>query len=153
MEDRLRGDMTDETTEAPSACVGCVTRRAFLADATALAAVSAFFAACGDPGITAPTGQLVVKVSGFTDFATLNKLVLVDGQRAAKRTGTGTFVAWSRLCTHEGTPVNISGTGFVCPNHGSRFDNDGNVTLSPATQPLQQLATSYDAATDLLKIG
>jgi Rieske Fe-S protein len=152
MEDRLRGDMTDET-ETPSACVGCVSRRAFIADAAALAAVATFFAACGDPGITEPTGQLVVKVDGFSDFATLNKLVLIDGQRAAKRTGTGTFVAWSRLCTHEGTPVNISGTGFVCPNHGSKFDNDGNVTLSPATQSLKQLATSYDPATDLLKIG
>jgi cytochrome b6-f complex iron-sulfur subunit len=83
----------------------------------------------------------------------MNQLVLIDDRRAAKRTGAATFVAWSRLCTHEGTPVDVSGSGFFCPNHGSRFDNNGSVTLGPATQPLSTLATSYDAVTDMLTIG
>lgn len=145
--------MSEVNAEQSRACASCLSRRAFLADAAALAAVAAFFAACGDSPIEPPTGKVQVKVADFPGLATLNQLVLVDGKRAAKRTGATTFVAWSRLCTHEGTPVDISGAGFVCPNHNSRFDNNGNVTIGPATQPLVQLATSYDSATDILSIG
>jgi Rieske Fe-S protein len=135
------------------ACAGCISRRAFLVDAATIAALTALFAACTEPSIGIPTGKVDVKVGDFPGLATMNKLVLVDAQRAAKRTGEATFVAFSRLCTHEGTPVDISGTGFICFNHGSEFDNNGQVTLGPATQPLPTLATSYDAATDILTIG
>lgn len=150
--------MNEETIEASHACGGCVSRRAFVARSAGLAAAAAFFAACGESavsGITAPTGQVQVKVADFPALATLDKLVLIDGRRAAKRTGTGTFTAFSRLCTHEGTPVNLANndTTFLCPNHFSRFDNNGQVTLGPATQRLAELATSYVAATDTLTIG
>jgi Rieske Fe-S protein len=134
-------------------CENCVSRRTFLAEAGALAAVAAFFAACGDVGITDPTGTVVVTVSEFPGLATPNQLVLIDGSRAVKRTGATTFAAYSRACTHEGTRINLSGTGFVCPNHGARFDNNGNVTAGPANRALTKLATSYDAATDKLTIG
>ena len=135
------------------ACASCISRRAFLADAATIAALSALFAACGDSPVEPPTGKVQVKVADFPGLANMNQLVLVDGKRAAKRTGASSFVAFSRLCTHEGTPVDVSGSGFVCPNHGSQFDNSGQVTLGPATQPLATLATAYDAATDILTIG
>jgi nitrite reductase/ring-hydroxylating ferredoxin subunit len=153
MVEGFRDSMTDVNSRIPGACAGCISRRAFLADAATIAALTALFAACGDSPVEPPTGKIEVKVSDFPGLAAMNQLVLVDGRRAAKRTGTTTFVAWSRLCTHEGTPVDVSGSGFVCPNHGSRFDNNGNVTLGPANQPLPTLATSYDAATDMLTIG
>jgi len=70
-----------------------------------------------------------------------------------KGTGAATFFALSRACTHQGTPVELSGSGFVCPNHGSEFDSDGHVTLGPADRNLPTLATSYDAASDMLTIG
>lgn len=144
----------NQASETPrAACASCISRRAFLADAATIAALSALFAACGDSPVEPPTGQVEVKVSDFPGLANLNQLVLVDGKRAAKRTGTTTFVAFSRLCTHEGTPVEISGSGFFCPNHGSQFDNSGAVTVGPATQSLSTLPTSYDAATDILTIG
>lgn len=148
--------MNEETVETSHACVGCVSRRSFVSRSAGLAAVAAFFAACGESGITAPTGSKVeVKVADFPALATLDKLVLIDGSRAAKRTGTGTFAAFSRLCTHVGTPVNLANndTTFICPNHFSRFDNNGEVTVGPATQRLAVLATSYAAATDILTIG
>ena len=137
----------------PGACASCISRRAFLADAATIAALTTLFAACGDAPVAPPTGKVEVKVGDFPGLATMNQLVLVDDRRAAKRTGTSSFVAWSRLCTHEGTPVDVSGSGFVCPNHGSRFDNNGQVTLGPASQALATLVTSYDAATDMLTIG
>jgi cytochrome b6-f complex iron-sulfur subunit len=134
--------------------VSCISRRGFLVEASSLAAVVALFAACGsDGGVTPPQGKVDIKVSDFAGLATINQPVLIDGLRAAKRTSASTFVAWSRLCTHEGTPVNVTGNGFVCPNHGSRFDNSGTVTLGPATQALVQLPASYNSATDTLTIG
>jgi cytochrome b6-f complex iron-sulfur subunit len=146
--------MSELTPALSGACASCISRRAFLADSAALAAVAALFAACGgEGGITPPAGKVDIKVGDFPGLATNGTLVLVDSRRAAKRTGATTFVAWSRLCTHEGTPVDLTGNAFVCANHGSRFDANGDVTLGPATQALGQLATSYDAASDTLTIG
>src|SRR5581483_421299 len=44
--------------------------------------------------------------------------------------------AISTTCTHLGCIVGISDTGFACPCHGSRYDQDGNVTGGPAPKPL-----------------
>jgi len=44
--------------------------------------------------------------------------------------------AISTTCTHLGCIVGLSETGFACPCHGSRFDQDGNVTGGPAPKPL-----------------
>ena len=44
--------------------------------------------------------------------------------------------AISTTCTHLGCIVGISDTGFACPCHGSRFDQDGTVTGGPAPKPL-----------------
>lgn len=46
------------------------------------------------------------------------------------------IAAISTTCTHLGCIVGISDTGFACPCHGSRFDQDGNVTGGPAPKPL-----------------
>jgi len=46
------------------------------------------------------------------------------------------MAAISTTCTHLGCIVGIAETGFACPCHGSRFDQDGNVTGGPAPRPL-----------------
>lgn len=46
------------------------------------------------------------------------------------------LAAISTTCTHLGCIVGVSDTGFACPCHGSRFDQDGNVTGGPAPKPL-----------------
>lgn len=46
------------------------------------------------------------------------------------------LAAVSTTCTHLGCTVGISDTGYACPCHGSRFDQDGNVTGGPAPKPL-----------------
>src|SRR4051812_34483758 len=38
------------------------------------------------------------------------------------------IAAISTTCTHLGCIVSVSETGFGCPCHGSRYDQDGNVT-------------------------
>jgi Rieske Fe-S protein len=148
-----------QATDAPfGGCDGCLTRRAFLTQSALAAATAAFLAACGDGqiggiAITDPVSSTTITVSAFPGLATAGTLVLIDGSRAVKRTGATTFVAFSRSCTHQGFPVDLSGSGFLCNNHGSRFDNNGHVTLGPAALNLTELVTSYDAATDTLTIG
>ncbi len=46
------------------------------------------------------------------------------------------LAAISTTCTHLGCIVSISDTGFACPCHGSRYDQDGTVTGGPAPKPL-----------------
>src|SRR4051812_14794246 len=156
MGEGLRDSMTDVIAERSRACAGCISRRAFLADSAALAALAMLATSCADAS-TAPRqfGPLTVTVASFPDLETVNRFVKVDDARAVKRTGTGTFAAFSLSCTHEGTEVDLvnNNTSFFCPNHESRFDNNGQVTVGPAVSPLIGLPTTYDAATDQLTIA
>ena|SRR5579872_1223619 len=56
---------------------------------------------------------------------------------------TGEFVCYSIYCTHLGCPIHWvqinsqSGQGlFLCPCHGSAFNQDGTVAAGPAQKPL-----------------
>lgn len=46
---------------------------------------------------------------------------------------------FSGRCTHQGTPVDKSGAGFRCPNHGATFDANGMNPTGPATRPLARV--------------
>lgn len=65
------------------------------------------------------------------------------------RTNSGTFLAVSAACTHEGTTVNYNAANnnFVCPNHGAKFSSSGMVTLGPATTNLKSYNTSLTNST------
>lgn len=69
---------------------------------------------------------------------------LVQGAVLVARTLTGTFLAVSAACTHEGTNVNYNATGnnFICPNHGAKFSSTGSVTQGPAKTNLTQYKTT-----------
>jgi cytochrome b6-f complex iron-sulfur subunit len=149
-------------------CEDCLSRRAFLTRSTlAVAGVAAIATGCGDgdiggSGLTEPLPSgLTLEVSTVPALATVGVLAFhpTDVRVAIKRTGPTTFLALSTTCTHEGTRIEIvnNAASFECPNHGSRFDSDGNVTRGPnapgTVTKLPTLATSYDAATDILTIG
>ncbi len=48
----------------------------------------------------------------------------------------------STTCTHLGCIVAVSDTGFDCPCHGSRYDQDGTVTGGPAPRALPWFKTT-----------
>jgi cytochrome b6-f complex iron-sulfur subunit len=147
-------------------CHDCLSRREFLTKSTlAVAGAAALVSGCGDGQIgptAAPTlsGPLTLKVSTVPALATVGQLAIhpTDGGVAIKRTGAATFLALSTTCTHEGTRINLqSNNSFECPNHGSRFDADGNVTRQPNApgnaSHLLTYFTRYDAPTDTLTIS
>ena len=148
-------------------CQGCLSRREFLTKSTlAVAGAAAIVAGCGDGqigGVTAPilTSPLSFKVSAVPALATVGLLAYVPTDRrvAVKRTGPDTFLALSTACTHEGTQIDIvnNNSSFECPNHGARYDSDGNVTRQPnssgSASHLFPYVASYDATTDILTIS
>jgi len=150
-------------------CQDCLSRREFLTKSTlAVAGAAAIVAGCGDGqigagGATAPIllTPLTFKVSAVPALATVGQLAYAptDSRIAVKRTGPTTFLALSTTCTHEGTMIVIvnSNTSFECPNHGARYDSNGNVTRQPqaagSASKLPEYVTSYDATTDILTIS
>ena len=55
------------------------------------------------------------------------------------RTMSGSYIAVSQACTHEGVSVVYQGSGnrFYCSAHGSSFATDGAVTGGPAGSNLK----------------
>lgn len=147
-------------------CDDCLSRREFLSRSTlAVAGAAAVAAGCGDghfgPAALIPTTSgIAVKVGSLPGLATVGQPVKLSrsvGLIAVKRTGASTFSAISTVCTHQQCEIDVTGTTFQCPCHGSRFDSDGNVTRQPqgtgSASNLPTFTTKYDAATDTLTIG
>jgi Rieske Fe-S protein len=146
--------------EHVSYCAGCanIDRRQFLS-AAALAAIAAMLTACGGDNSTAPTlsGSGTINVNDYPPLATTGgvALVTVNGAPLAiVRTGATSFLALSRRCPHQGTTVNTaSGGGFLCPNHGARFDANGTWIGGERTSNMTSYPTSYSASTGVLTIN
>jgi cytochrome b6-f complex iron-sulfur subunit len=62
---------------------------------------------------------------------------VINGNVIVIKTSTG-YEALSLICTHQGCTVNYTGSGFVCPCHGSTFNINGGVTGGPAPSNLPQ---------------
>ena len=139
----------------PSSDAAFVDRRGFVTR-LGLAAVAAMLAACGDGqigagGVTGLGGgtaaDLIVDPNAFAALGTVGGIARVDpaggawGPVAVVRTGTATWSAFSLVCPHQGTTVNVVGTtGFTCPNHGARFSPAGANIGGQTSGPLLSLA-------------
>jgi nitrite reductase/ring-hydroxylating ferredoxin subunit len=60
------------------------------------------------------------------------------------------FFAVSSECTHLGCNVKHTASGFECPCHGSRFDENGRVVQGPAPRPLAWYAVSLSPREQLI---
>jgi Rieske Fe-S protein len=127
------------------------TRRAVLAGAAGIAAVSVM-AACGDGGGTDGsagsgsnnTGGTSGKPGGnsslpkTTDVPVGGGVVVAAADVVITQPSAGQFKAFSATCTHQGcTVADVSGGTINCGCHFSKFSaTDGSVKNGPATQPL-----------------
>lgn len=144
-------------------------RREFLGTA-ALTALALFETACGDgqigglgpdddddDGNGGPTGTLVVTVTAFPALASVGGAARVDGGSgrpvALVRTSATTFSAFSLVCTHEGTTVNLTSTGFLCPNHGARFSSTGQWQGGQVTSNLKTLVAVFNSVAGTVTVN
>lgn len=65
--------------------------------------------------------------------------VILDSKYVVTQPTSGTFKAFTAICTHQQCPVTKVEDGKIkCPCHGSEFNvTDGEVAQGPATEPLQ----------------
>lgn len=143
-------------------------RRRFLS-ATLAASVVAILSACGDDGPlgsdddgdggggSIPTGQLTVLLSNFPALAVDGGIARIDGDSATPvavvRVNATTYRAFSMVCPHAGTTINITSGGFRCPNHGAVFNSAGVRTGGQVTTNLRELSVVFAAGSQTLTIN
>ncbi|MBA4198514.1 MAG: hypothetical protein C0459_13275 [Chitinophaga sp.] len=92
------------------------------------------------PGGTSGVNFMIDLTNNLTSVGSsvVNSGVIVV--RLATGNSVSSFTAVQVACTHQGTSINYdtSAGNFLCPNHGSRFSNTGNVINGPATTALKQ---------------
>lgn len=81
------------------------------------------------------THQQYAKLKNQGEFAYVANIIIANAK--------GTMVALSKVCTHEGATIQFRANenDFLCTNHGSQFNLDGSVKLSPAENSLQVFKT------------
>jgi cytochrome b6-f complex iron-sulfur subunit len=144
-------------------CEHCLNRRDFFAKSAFAAAALMALEACGDGQIGPPAprsvagdpllplgGPVTIKLSDFPALADTGVIVDVPNkQRTVMRTGPATFLALSKLCSHQQCDLDIKGDHYECPCHGSQFTATGQVTrgpniASPPIGPLRSLKVTFD---------
>jgi Rieske Fe-S protein len=72
---------------------------------------------------------------------------IIDGKNIViTQPESGSFKAFTAICTHEGCIVNSVSNGTInCPCHGSKFSiKDGSVVNGPAPSPLAAIAIKVE---------
>jgi cytochrome b6-f complex iron-sulfur subunit len=77
-------------------------------------------------------------------------VTFLEDRRLFLFNGTDGFFTVSSVCTHLGCNVKRAATGFECPCHGSRFDENGRVVQGPAPAPLAWYALSLSPRGELI---
>lgn len=121
-----------------------LTRRQALA---AAAALCGFGAAIVTGGAAAQaSGMLRVQLSKYPALKKVGGVALVGSLNgvsvAVVRTGQTQYVALDRRCPHAGGIVTQTGSQWVCPLHGSRFDIDGDKVSGVTPSGLRRLKSS-----------
>lgn len=108
----------------------------------------------GTNGITINGNVITIAVAQVPELAAAEGFRLVQEARAVViNVGNNTFRAFTSVCTHQRCDVSSYSSGrLVCPCHNSQFDNMGRVVRGPATAPLAEFPTSYNASTRTLTV-
>lgn len=86
---------------------------------------------------SASAGEVLARTS---DIPVGGGTVFPEAKVVVTQPTSGTFKAFSAICTHQGCTVNKVADGTIdCPCHGSRFRvADGSVAQGPAPRPLPE---------------
>lgn len=148
--------MLDELAASASSGIG---RRTFLVQSGILAAVAALTACgLGVSDVTSPSvpANSKVNVNDYPSLANVGGvaiLTLGSAPVAIVRTGTTSFLALSRICTHQGGIVQLQSNDFVCPVHGATYNLSGQWIGGQRAANLRQYNSSYDATSGTLTIS
>ncbi|MFN8357325.1 MAG: Rieske (2Fe-2S) protein [Spirosomataceae bacterium] len=124
---------------------------------------------CSKSSDPSPSGSTATTTSSATSTSTVSNSIdftvdlttdlkkngdyIYKGNVIVARTSTGTFVALSKICTHEGTTVEFqSNDTLKCPNHGSVFTSTGAVSNGPAAAPLKVYKTELKENNTKLRV-
>jgi Rieske Fe-S protein len=77
-------------------------------------------------------------------------VTFLEDRRLFLFNGPDGFYTVSSVCTHLGCNVKRAATGFECPCHGSRFDDNGRVVRGPAPAPLAWYGLSLSPRGELI---
>lgn len=108
---------------------------AFWTTAGALGFAAAGIARMPKPGVF-PGQSAQVKIGLPGEYPVSAEPTRVAGQNLYVLHDEEGFAVIGALCTHLGCVVAVTGDGFSCPCHGSRFALDGRVVKGPAPSPL-----------------
>lgn len=74
--------------------------------------------------------------------------VIVDEKYVVTQPSSGTYKAFTAICTHQGCPVTSVEDGVIkCPCHGSEFSiSDGSVKQGPATEALASYIATLEGS-------
>ncbi|WP_321372762.1 Rieske (2Fe-2S) protein [uncultured Draconibacterium sp.] len=101
-----------------------------------------------------PNNDLTIDLTSSTyeDLGTVGGYVY-EGDIMIFRTGDNTYLALSKVCTHEGCTVAYSHSNgdVLCPCHSSRFSTSGTVLNGPAATNLKKYNVQKDG--DILTIS
>ena len=90
-----------------------------------------------------------------TDYAALKNVggYAYSGDIIIVRTGTSTYIALTKICTHQSCTVayNSTSANIECPCHGSKFSTSGAVIQGPAPSSLKTYTVTLSGTT--LKIS
>lgn len=90
-----------------------------------------------------PDGRLSVRVSSIAALKEVGSSVRVGvlkGQPIAlARTGPSDFIAFALICPHQQYRVFKNEEGWICREHGSKFEANGDLNFGPATTGLPRV--------------
>jgi Rieske Fe-S protein len=100
-------------------------------------------------------GKVTVAVGSGSPLASVGGAALVQtggSPLLVAQTAQDSFTALTAICTHQTCIITgHSGSTYICPCHGSEYDEQGNVLSGPAPRPLQSLPTQF--SNGVLTIG
>jgi Rieske Fe-S protein len=122
---------------------GCTTHDASNGGSTPAAGATATSAGGSATTSSAPAAGALAAISQVPDGGGK----IIDGPNIViTQPQSGSFKAFTAICTHEGCIVNNVSNGTInCPCHGSKFSiENGSVVNGPAPSPLAAIAIKVE---------